>query len=36
MISTKRKALKRKKTPAEMGNLMFLMFQSLDRFKIYQ
>ena len=31
--NTRRKALKRKKMPADIGNRMFLMFQSLDNFK---
>jgi hypothetical protein len=30
---TRRKALKRKKIPADIGKRMFLMFQSLDNFK---
>jgi hypothetical protein len=31
--NTRRKALKRKKIPADIGKRMFLMFQSLDNFK---
>jgi hypothetical protein len=31
--NTRRKALKRKKIPADIGNRMCLMFQSLDNFK---
>jgi hypothetical protein len=30
---TRRKALKRKKIPADIGKRIFLMFQSLDNFK---
>ena len=31
--NTRRKALKRKKIPADIGKRMFLMFQSLNNFK---